>query len=230
MQCIRSDSAAKTAGEQLTTQLNHYREQPILLMLSGGSAWSLLEYVSPDVLGPHITITTLDERFSTDVTINNFAQLSTTQFYAQARAKGVAEISTLIEAGDTLVGAGQRFETALRAWRIKYPDGVVLATVGVGPDGHTAGIFPGAYEIEFSDTDWVVAYVVPKSINQYPERITVTYTFLRTQLTEAVLFISGSEKKHLIDSLLSSTCELQTMPACILTELAMVTLVTDILE
>ena len=68
-------SPAAGAGIALGEVLEYHKEQPVLLMLSGGSAFSILDYIEADVLGPNLTISILDERCSSDSKINNFLQL-----------------------------------------------------------------------------------------------------------------------------------------------------------
>lgn len=227
MEVITSSTPAATAGALLSAALRRYHDKPVLLMLSGGSAFASLEYVDEAVLGPRVTITTLDERFSIDPEVNNFAQLSTTDFFWGVTKCGVQLIPTTIAEGETLEEAGERFSVALTAWCEQNPSGVVLATVGIGPDGHMAGIFPGEYGVDFSGQDWMVAYRLPETVNPYQERITVTYTFLREQLTEAIVYAVGAEKGALIKKLHQLPCDLERMPACVLKEISMVTIVTD---
>lgn len=227
MEIVICSNPSETAGEVISEALRRHRNTAILLLLSGGSALSILEHIDNDVLGPHVTITTLDERFSADPTINNFAQIEVTDFYTNARARGAQAIATRIQESDTLGESGKRFENSLREWRMNNPDGVMLATMGVGEDGHTAGIFPGDFETDFSGDDWVVSYVVPETINPYRERITVTYTFLRTQLAEVVVYAVGEKKKSVIADITTPLNTVEKLPISIVNELPVVTIVTD---
>lgn len=228
MDIKRSTTPEVTAGEELSTLLKYYKDKPTLLLLSGGSALSMLDHVSDDALHPNLTITTLDERFSTDPAINNFAQIKTTAFYKRASDRGVTTIDTSVTETDTLEKSGKRFETALRNWRDENPKGVIIATMGVGVDGHTAGIFPGTQNEYFSDDDWVVAYEVPKSVNPHTKRITVTPRFLLEQVTHAVGFIVGDEKKSVLDNIKKESCSHREVPACVMREINSVTVITDI--
>jgi len=80
MKVITSPTPVTVAADHLNQALTEYRTQSVLLMLSGGSALTILEQVNVSLLGPHVTITTLDERFSIDSTVNNFAQIAATNF------------------------------------------------------------------------------------------------------------------------------------------------------
>jgi len=227
MEIIESAIPQEDAGRALSDLLVRYVHTSVLLLVSGGSAFSLLEYVGEEVLDSRITLGVLDERLSLDPAINNFAQLSLTPFYARARAKGVVPISTIVSSGDTLVGVGERMRQSLRDWRMANPTGVVIATMGIGPDGHTAGIFHVA-NIDFDGGDNIVAYTLPQEQNPYPERITVTNTFLRGQVAHAVVLAVGDEKREVILQLREGTCEAARMPACILREMQSVVLYTEI--
>jgi len=229
MKIISSNTPAATAGAALSHILEQYVGKPILLLLSGGSALKILDHVSEDVLSSQLTVSTLDERFSTDPLINNFAQIKATEFYSRVQARGGSFIDTSLTARDSLGEAAERFSKALQDWRERYSDGVVIATMGMGSDGHTAGILPGKYGVNFSGDAMVVAYEVPESVNPYTKRITVTYSFLRTQVKEVLLYVTGAEKKSVLQKIDSEECALENTPACILKELSTVTLVTDIL-
>jgi len=219
MKIIETEQPKEDAGQSLTDALREHSKKPILLMVSGGSAFSLLDFVEPSVLGPHITLTVLDERFSSDPAINNFTQLEQTKFFASCINKGVQTISTKVLEYESLHGLHNRFDTALHTWKEQNEDGVIIATMGIGPDGHTAGIFPGEHGVDFNDNTWVVGYTVPKEVNQYPERITVTNTFLRNKVDQAIVYAVGSDKYRLIQKLQATETSIQEIPATIFKEM-----------
>jgi len=228
MDIKHSTIPAVTAGEELSALLEHYKDKPTLLLLSGGSALSILDHVTETVLGPQLTITTLDERFSTDPDVNNFTQIKTTAFYRRAKDQEVSMIDTSVIETDTLEEAGKRFEAALRDWRNENLGGVIIATMGVGIDGHTAGIFPNAYNEYFSGDDWVASYKVQESINPYTKRITVTPQFLLEHVTHAIGFIVGDEKRSVLDNLQKDSCSHGEIPACVMREMKSVTIITSL--
>lgn len=69
--------------------------------------------------------------------------------------------------------------------------------MGIGQDGHTAGIFPGDHGFDFDGDVWVVGYFVPKEVNQYQERVTVTNTYLQTEIAQAIVYAVGEEKYNM---------------------------------
>jgi 6-phosphogluconolactonase/glucosamine-6-phosphate isomerase/deaminase len=196
-------------------------------MLSGGSSFSILEFVSETVLGVNITVTVLDERFSTEASVHNFTQLERTSLYLRGTTRGVHTISTRIHEGDTKETLRNRWEEALIAWKKEHQNGIIIATMGIGPDGHTAGIFAGDFGVDFSGEQLVVSYTVPRSVNIFTDRITVTFTFLKNFVDKAIVYVVGSGKRVFVEKIEAATCDLNTMPACILNQMCSVTLYTE---
>lgn len=219
MKIVVAENPDKEAAEALTETLRAAAAKPILLMVSGGSAFSLLAGVDSAVLGPHITLTVLDERHTIDPTISNFAQLQKMTFYTRCLERGVQTIPTTVQAGESLQDLNKRFETSLRGWKAQHSDGVVVATMGIGSDGHTAGIFPGEWGVDFSGEAWVVGYSVPQTVNQYPDRLTVTYSFLRSQSNSVIVYAIGQDKFQLIQKLEQMNTFSPDVPYSILKEL-----------
>lgn len=201
MEIIETKSPSEDAGKALSEALLQHKEGSILLMLSGGSAFTILDFVSPDVLGSHVTVTVLDERYSTNPKINNFTQLEQTDFYQTCIERGAHIISTKVREGESMEELRDRFDAALHEWKEQNKDGVILATMGIGSDGHTAGIFPGEHGVDFNGSDWVVGYSVPKEVNEYTDRVTVTSTFLCECVHKAIVLVAGKEKVQLIREL-----------------------------
>ena len=197
-------------------------------MLSGGSAFTILDFVPATVLGPHVTVTALDERYSTDPQVNNFAQLEQTNFYKTCIEQGVNFISTKVLAGESLEALCDRFDCALLTWKQQNRGGVVIATMGIGADGHTAGIFPGEYEVDFNGDAWAVGYSVPKEVNKYTDRVTVTNTFLREQVDVVVVYAVGNDKYRLVQEIKSDSFLIHEIPAIIIKDMPASTVFTDL--
>lgn len=75
-----------------------------------------------------------------------------------------------------------------------------LILLGMGPDGHTASLFPNSPAL-IETTRWVVANWVEKFRT---ERITVTFPVLNSA-AEVVLFVSGSEKAMVLGDVLNGS-------------------------
>ncbi len=220
MEIVWSKTPLEAAGHKLSEVLKINTTRPVLLMLSGGSSFDILQAVSGSVLGPNITLSVLDERFSTDIKVNNFLQLSQTDFFKLAVSNGVNYIVTSVSNGESTSLLKKRWESALKEWKNFNKEGIVVVTMGIGNDGHTAGIFAGEFEVDFDGSEWVVSYSIPKTINEYTERITVTKTFLRTLVDEAIVYAVGERKREIIKNfLIKSDCEKQAIPACVIKDL-----------
>lgn len=198
----------------------------MLLLVSGGSAFSILEHVEQHVLGLNVTMCVLDERFSDAPDVNNFLQLQQTDFYKRCVGAGVHVIATDCAAGASMEGVVTHMDTALHEWKRTNPEGVIIATMGIGPDGHTAGIFPGEYGVDFEGDAWIAGYEVPKEVNQHTKRITVTHAFLRDVVDEAIVYAVGEEKKKYIKLIEQGEHDIKQFPASVVTQMKSVRLYT----
>ena len=230
------DSAAviHQAKESLNDELAKTDDSAILLLLSGGSTLKLLPDINTKLFGPRLTISILDERYSKEPNINNFAQLQNILFYKEALQKGSFFIDTKVTDEETLEGLAQRFEATLRNWKKANPQGKIIATQGIGADGHTAGIMPypenpDLFKNLFEDKEkWVVGYDATLSKNQYPLRVTTTFPFLRSIIDVTIVYIAGEEKKAALQKVMSEDGSLAETPARIIKEMKSVRLFSDI--
>lgn len=225
------DEAAEAAAEALNFFLKNHKNTAILLLVSGGSALSVLDFADESLLGENLTISVTDERFSTDPQLNNFAQLQATGFYELAQQKGASFIGTLPRPGETITQLSQRFEISLKNWRQTNPKGKIFAVLGMGPDGHTAGIFafpqdPKRFQKLFCEKNWIVGY---DNLGQKPpkDRITITLTFFK-QINEAVVFISGREKQTALNILKAGHGQLYQNPALAFKQIRVLKIFTEL--
>ncbi len=222
--------AAENAAETLTRLLKANKDSKILLLLSGGSALEILDFIDEDCLGENLTLSVIDERFSADPKVNNFAQIQDTAFYALAQDKGASFIGTLPRPGETLSQISLRFEGALKKWREENPRGKMFATLGMGADGHTAGIFPlpenkPRFNQLFASQNWVAGYD-NQGQKMPPQRFTATLTLL-AQLDSVVVFVTGEEKWEKLRLVLKKSGEVHQLPAQAWHKLKAVQIYTD---
>ncbi len=222
----------KRAATFLSDEIRKNSNQPVLFLSSGGSALSLLPLIEESVLSANLTVGILDERFSRDPNINNFSQMKAKPFFNNAQTAGVKFLEDVVQEGDSLEEAGKRFDDMLKKWKAKNPEGYCIATVGVGPDSHVSGVLPypenpTLFKTLFENKDiWAMGYdAVNKT--QYNERITVTLPYLRT-LDEAIVFITGENKRGALLKIFPDTGSLYETPARIIRELKSATIFTDI--
>ena len=228
---LNKESATAAGGEALNDLLISFKGQPILLMLSGGSALGLLDYISPSSLGENLTISALDERYSQDSDTNNFSQIQHLDFFMDAGEKDASFIGTLPRPNESAVDLAKRWEAALQKWRSDFPTGKIIATFGMGADGHTAGIFPFPEDLNkfkqlFEKENWVVAFDAG-SKNKFSRRITTTLTFFK-QIDEAIILVCGQEKKEKLDEVLTKASSPAELPAMAWYDLENAQIFTDI--
>lgn len=220
------------ARTKLVDFLREDASGPILLLCSGGSALDLFRDIQEDCFGSHITIGVLDERYSRDEAVNNFAQLRNTDFFKTAVCAGVRYIDTRPQEGETMERLAHRFERELHTWRKNNPEGVIIITQGIGPDGHTAGIMPFPEDPErfhelFENQDvWVRGYDAGNK-NQHPLRITATITFLKT-INHSIVYCVGENKRAALKQVIAEQGTCAGTPARVIRDMKNVTFFTDI--
>ncbi len=217
------------AAEALGVALELAKEQAVLLLLSGGSAFAVLERLPNTVFSRDLTVAMIDERVSEDVAVNNFAQLRQTGFYARRAAAGAVFFDSRPRLSEPAAALASRFEDFLRTWYRSHPAGVTIATLGMGADGHTAGIFPGHVSKLERGGKWVEACTLPATVNPYPERVTVTPLFLRTKIDRSVAIVSGEAKHPALRTVLTGTVSPDVCPAVLWHQVPNLVVVTDMI-
>ena len=225
------EEVEEAAAKKVAALLARYERQDVLLLSSGGSAMNILDSI--DVSDARqMTIGVLDERYSTDLAGNNFLQLQQTHFYSTAVQQGVSVLESVPHTGEELQAFGHRIERQLRNWRLAHKNGMIIATVGMGADGHIAGIFPypdvpEMFQESFRAERWVHAYSAVGK-HTYEDRVTVTIPFLLQHVTHAIAVIHGKEKEEALVRALQEKGTVAETPARILQTMKDVTLFTDI--
>lgn len=228
----KSSDIATQAADQLNRWFSVYQNQDLLFLSSGGSALIILSYLNLELIKDNVTISVVDERFSRNPKINNFAQLARTNFYIAVKDSGTKFIDTQPIPGESQSGLADRFDLELKNWVQNHPEGKIIATLGLGSDGHMAGIFPRPRHPElfattFVDTDrWVVACRAGKK-SPYPLRMTTTLPFLKL-VNHAILFVLGEEKSLALYKVYADTGTLADTPGRLIKFLPSIHLFTDI--
>lgn len=205
--------AAQKAAVAVERIIAGYKDLPILFLVSGGSPLEILKYLPTNIFDERITVSVSDERFSTDPTINNFAQIQS--IHAQHW------IDTRPLQGEFLQGCGQRFDAALKRWKKNNPTGKIVITQGIGLDGHTVGMIGRVFD---DPRVWAVGY---EAQNMYPLRVTTTMPFLR-MVDDSVLFVCGESKRKPLEDTLKKESNILATPARIIHEMKHCLLFTDL--
>lgn len=225
---LNKDQVLTQAGEELNRMLAC--EEEVLLLFSGGSALKLLNEVREERISERLTIIALDERYSDEPHVNNTLQIKATRIYPVLAMRGARLIELVPTDGESLAGLSKRFEEELREWRRRNPGGKVVATLGIGTDGHIAGMSPYPHEKEkfeelFMGEKWVVGYkgnLVPA------ERVTVTWRYLWDEVIEGLVYVVGEEKREAMEGLMDREGEIWRVPARGLWQMKRVEVFTDI--
>ncbi len=230
VQCKDATDAADRAAVILSRELTE-RTEPVLVLLSGGSALNILDALRPDVFTSRVTVGVLDERVSNAPAENNFLQLADHPLIKQAIINGAGTIDTVALAGETPKQLAMRFEGALRDWKSQHAGGSIIATVGMGPDGHTFGMMPypedpDTFSKQFIETDRWVAGDDAGDKNQYPLRATTTVVFSR-EIDMSIWYVCGESKTDMLKRALDPRTRTYAVPARIIQDMNDVTLFTD---
>lgn len=211
MEVVRNENAQKAtwaASEELNKILKEHSATPILLLLSGGTAMGILTSLDPALLPQGSSVSVVDERFSEVESVNTFSQILQTDFYERAMERSVTFIRTKVLPNETLEIFADRYETSLKSWKKNNPNGIVVVTLGMGADSHTAGIFPHPEDPQKfvslfeNPEEWVVGYEITPDKSAHTKRVTVTIAFLLTMVDYAVIYVAGESKKEALNKAL----------------------------
>jgi len=169
------------------------------LVLSGGSTPKpLFEALrTKDIQWAKVTVTLADERWVPESdSDSNAAFVKNTLLRDNAAA---AKFIGLYKDGETPKDGVSSIHQQLQV--VPQPFSVVV--LGMGGDGHTASLFPGApgTEAAMRDTQSLVSIVEPETVPQ--ARITLTLAALMNTSCQ-LLHITGSEKRALVDEVLAN--------------------------
>ena len=112
--------------------------------------------------------------------------------------------------------AAQRYdETLRRELRNESPDvaTVDLALLGVGPDGHTASLFPGSQAV-LEQTRWALPVAAPTTVQPAVPRVTTTLPFLNAART-VMFLVAGKDKRPVIREILDQADSARRFPAAL---------------
>jgi 6-phosphogluconolactonase/glucosamine-6-phosphate isomerase/deaminase len=178
-------------AERLSSIIRHQLDggQRVIWLVSGGSAISVASETARLLAGARLTDLTvglIDERYGQPAHADsNWQQLANAGFKLTG-----AEIKPVLRGLDFAASVKEYDEFI---GQIERQDAYKIGLLGIGPDGHTAGILPASPAI---DSD---KYVEGYRAADY-ERITLTGRGLRV-LDKALVYAAGMTKKTALDNL-----------------------------
>lgn len=224
-----ANHARKSCAARLTALLLAHSERNVCLLISGGSALTVLNDMSHDHVGPRTTFCVVDERFHVERGDRNYDQLLHNTYVHDAVAVGARVIDTRLDAVPSLAAAQEVFQRKL--YEVLKCD-VVVTLLGIGPDGHTAGIMPFPesqeyFEETFYDENRSAVGYDAGDKNQFPLRVTASSTFLQEATDHTVVYVVGQEKKSVLADILASREDEYKLPARLIHRMKDVTVFTD---
>lgn len=211
-------SASKIIADRLQAELSHGKK--VLWLLSGGSNIGIEAQalaMLPLDRQANLTITLNDERFGPyghkDSNLRQFHDALQTEPKAKIIPIIVPE-SLPLEATTAHFGDNITKEVATAD--------VVITQLGMGSDGHIAGILP--HTPSASATGAVTSYTTEQFV-----RITVTFETLK-RVNVAYLFAFGTDKREQLERLQNSNVPIEEQPAQFLKQLSEVYVYNDQLD
>lgn len=193
-------------------------DRPTLFLSAGGSSLQVLDELDDATNWQRVTVTILDERVTGKSSNRNFYQLQ--QIPAVQKHKSTIEfIDPLSDPSIKPAEAGKQFANKLTQWQDTHESGQIIATVGIGEDGHIAGMIPTneqVFQTRFRSAALAVGYEDDSLDNEFTKRITVTMTFLSDCLDQAIGYAAGNSKCSVLAELITSQANVWDRPAEIL--------------
>lgn len=218
---------AKEAARHLAVCIAEHQKDGVLVLFSGGSALSVVDHLPKTIFSGTCTVSVVDERFTHDTTHHNFYTL-----IARLEANAIAvsqTIDTSVKKEETFEAYVERIAVAHRQWHAAHPQGKLLAVLGIGEDGHTAGIFPapeGMFTNAYERLETIVPVLEGKEHAPFCERVTASLPYIRT-ISDTVVYVVGENKRIAVQRVADDEGSLAKTPARVLKELRSVTLYTS---
>ncbi len=218
-----SVSLQTQVAENIAYELKKNSGKPALVLLSGGSAVTIYDYLAQLLRdsnsdGSQWVWGMVDERF--DKQNNNYLEIKTKHpdFIRAITEKGGIFIDTSPHLKSQYEMADW-YENTIRecVTKVKNGSGKIIAVLGMGPDGHTAGIMPfpedpAAFDSLFVQTDRFVVGYDATGKNPFPLRFTATYPLL-SLINIVIGYITGESKKTKLKDALEGKLPLSVLPA-----------------
>ena len=220
-------------GAQFLIQKLKERSEKKLIFLSGGSVVRLYKTLGAIVNGGEIDSSRIafaqaDERFQPeDKNDVNAVSIERTGLWEVCKKKNIPYY--LISQEGTLGNSARQYNKTISKFLGEYP--FHLGILGVGEDGHTAGLLPG-YERLWNIDRFIVGYEIEKRQNEtavFKKRVTLTPKTLYA-LDYALVVASGVKKQEALEKVCKKENRdtIDAYPAALLQKIEKVDLFTDI--
>ena len=203
-----SRALAKTAADRIMARIAANDDRVAICLTGGSSPKQLYQLLATEAHRSQIPWQRVhwfigDERFvPADDPLNNMAMARQTFLNLRAPAANVHPIPTDTGSPDE---AARCYESELKSFHGTNELGAArplfdVVLMGVGPDGHTASLFPGYPAID-ETVRWVVG--VPKAhVEPFVPRVTLTLPALNS-CREMLFEVSGADKRAILTRVLA---------------------------
>lgn len=209
--------------ENAETEVSRYLESllatgtRVLWLVSGGSCIPYETHILRNLSSSYselLRVMLVDERFGlSGHAASNYKQLTNAGF-----SRDGLFFDDILATSQPLEITTARYSALLRE-SMEISD-VIIATLGIGADGHTAGILPKSPAL-LEAKDMAIGFVAPDFI-----RITASLHTLG-KVMQAYIFAYGSAKQEVVEQLYTHRYSISYFPAAILYDIPSVTIYND---
>lgn len=223
---VKTTEIMNSAAEYFWSKLKEAlkTEKKILLLLSGGSAIEVYKNLADQFkkqkkhFAKNLAVGLVDERYGPMGHLDsNEKQIRDTGFYDVVKEKG-GEVLTILTDKDDPCQEAERIDESI--YRHIYEGYKVWAVLGIGTDGHTAGILPQKSRDEFKkifpSKRLAVYYVLPVDYpNPFKRRITITPAVL-SKINLAIVVAKSQGKEEALQRMFNHNEPSYRTPAVLL--------------
>ena len=221
---IITSTPAKEAGEQINDIIQEHLGD-VVCILSGGSALDIVKYIRPGKKCFHADCMTEtcdksecrtifmmgDERVSREPSINNFLQLQS-RYPEHPILKHFLE--TIPKEDESAISFALRVEEKFFSVITELDNLKIIYVLGVGTDGHTAGVFPMEIESFRKTYQDDLTYVpVSREGLTIDSRASFTPNWILNNVDELIGYVVGADKQEILTKLNSEDKKLNQRPA-----------------
>ena len=211
MEIHTTQNPAKTLGEKLTEIINNHSGDTLCL-LAGGSSLDVVEFIQPTYKPECRTIFVMgDERVSGEPSVNNYLQLEAR--YPDFRILKHT-INTTASNRERPTEFAKRIAVEIEKNISQSKNLKIISLLGVGGDGHIAGIFP-MDRADFNDTYPHDQMYVPVTLEGLERNFRATFTpnWILNNVTELFVYAQGESKLDILYMLTSENKSNHERPA-----------------
>ncbi len=232
IRCKNKEESLSLSAKEISKYFFETKEE-ILFLSSGGSSLAILDLIDKDALSSKITVSVLDTRIGVEIKDENYYQLTQTNFFKIVKEKGVKFLDISDLRRESVKNSGDRWNVILKDWLKKHPEAKIIATLGMGTDGHIAGIMPfplnqNLFDGLFKSEEKLFVFYEAIIKIAFPKRLTATFSFLK-KIDRVISCINGEDKKEKLENLLGEEKYFDyEFPGILIRDLKNVSIFTDI--